>query len=120
MVRPVARKIRYLPCVLVVACSCGPTDRDYARQKTRADIEYLDAAVENFKYDCGRYPTPEEGLSILVTSNNIPGWRGHYLPKPISSDFWGTPYRYRLVNGKPSIISAGKDKIFDTSDDIHI
>jgi general secretion pathway protein G len=94
------------------------SDRDYARQKTRSDISYLQTGVEVFKYDCGRYPTPEEGLSILVTSNNIPGWRSHYLPRPISSDFWGTPYRYRLVDGKPSIVSAGKDKVFDTADDI--
>jgi general secretion pathway protein G len=94
------------------------SDRDYARQKTRSDIAYLRTGVETFRHDCGRYPTPEEGLSILVTSNNIQGWRGHYLPGLISADFWGTPYRYRLVDGKPSIVSAGKDKVFDTADDI--
>jgi len=94
------------------------SDMDYARQKTGLDIVNLQTAVEVFRYDCGRFPTPEEGLSILVTNNNIPGWRSHYLSKPISSDFWGTPYRYRLVDGKPSIVSAGKDKVFDTADDI--
>jgi general secretion pathway protein G len=94
------------------------SDRDYARQKTRSEIACLQAGLELFRYDCGRYPTPEEGLSILVTSNNIPGWRLHYLPRPVSCDFWGTPYRYRLVDGKPSIVSAGKDKMFGTADDI--
>src|SRR5262252_6441753 len=98
MPRSIARKFWRWSCLVTVACSCGRTDKDYARQKTRSEIAYLQTGVEAFRHDCGRYPTPEEGLSILVTSNNIPGWRAHYLPRPISSDFWGTPYRYRLVD----------------------
>lgn len=114
---PFAFKSCYLTFMIIVMCSCGPTDRDYAYKKTRTQIAQLQTACEMFRYDCGRYPSPDEGLAILTTSNSVPGWRDHYLVRPIPTDFWGTPYRYRL-DGKPSIVSAGKDKVFDTADDI--
>lgn len=33
-------------------------------------------------------------------------------------DAWQTPFRYKLVDGAFSIISAGEDKRFDTGDDV--
>jgi hypothetical protein len=43
-----------------------------------------------------------------------------YFSHPVSNDAWGTPYRYILQDNKYTISSAGKDKIFDTNDDIAV
>ena len=63
-----------------------------------AQIGGLVSAVELFFLDTGRYPTENEGLSILVerpVSNQE--WNGPYLNKAGGIiDPWGAPYRYRI------------------------
>ena len=51
---------------------------------TRAQIDALGKAIDQFRLDVGRYPTTEEGLAILVTRpSNIPKWDGPYLTKNV-------------------------------------
>ena len=63
--------------------------------KAMADLSVLAGAVDQFREDCGRYPTNAEGIgSLTVASHSLKGWKGPYL-KDITNDPWGNPYRYR-------------------------
>ena len=56
----------------------------------------LTTALELFRIDVGRYPTPAEGLEVLVKPvGTIPGWNGPYLAKSdLPADPWGRAYVY--------------------------
>lgn len=63
---------------------------------TRAQLAQLTQAVEQFRLDVNRYPTAEEGLSVLLEGTSIEGWDGPYLQKrEIPTDAWGNPFVYR-------------------------
>jgi general secretion pathway protein G len=67
-----------------------------ARDATaRSQIEMLGAALDAYRLDTGRYPTTEEGLTVLW--EGPPGrtdWRGPYLRKPVPLDPWDNAYVY--------------------------
>ncbi len=71
----------------------------------------------------GNLITKPSGVSSFAAYTNGVGygWRGPYI-YTIYDDFldgWGTPYRYgQSPDGAGQIRSAGKDKTFDTNDDI--
>jgi general secretion pathway protein G len=83
----------------------------------------LKTALGLFEVDCGRYPTTDEGLKILISppsDGSLTNWRGPYLDP--SSDPWGHPYVYRFpgthnTNGY-DLYSMGPDGAGNTSDDI--
>ena len=93
---------------------------DTKKKETKADITFLAAVLDSFKFDTGRYPTTTEGLNALITNPNLPKWNGPYLMKPIN-DPWGSPYLYQFP-GKPptefTLSSNGPDKLPHTPDDI--
>lgn len=64
----------------------------------RAQIEMTGAALDGFRLDLGRYPSSEEGLTILWTKPDddklAAQWRGPYLKKKLDKDPWGNPYVY--------------------------
>lgn len=69
----------------------------------KSDLAALEAALEEFHHDIGRYPTTQERLSVLVeptpdikASGKYP--RGAYLER-VPSDPWGYDYHY----GAPGI-----------------
>lgn len=63
--------------------------------KVKSDLSILAGAVNQFRLDCGRYPTNREGFAALqMPPDGIKGWRGPYL-KEITNDPWGHPFRYR-------------------------
>jgi general secretion pathway protein G len=63
-------------------------------------VKMLRGAVENLRLDIGRYPTAEEGLSLLSKAPNDSAltarWRGPYLEDAIPLDPWSNPYQYAL------------------------
>jgi general secretion pathway protein G len=62
---------------------------------TRAQIDALDKALEQFRIDVGRLPTTEEGLAALNTAPpGMQNWEGPYLKKAVPPDPWGHPYVY--------------------------
>ena len=70
-------------------------------------------ALEMFRFDVGRYPTTEEGLSALVRNPGILQWRGPYgSAKEIPADPWGHPYAYRCPgkHGGYDLLSYGRDR----------
>jgi general secretion pathway protein G len=82
---------------------------------TRAatDITTIDAALDRFEVDCGRYPTNDERLGALQQRpGNVQQWNGPYL-KQIPKDPWGNDYQYRYPgthnSGGADIFSFGPD-----------
>jgi len=67
---------------------------------TTADtqVRMLKSALETLRLDVGRFPTREEGLSILMTAPSderiARRWRGPYLSENVPLDPWGSPYQY--------------------------
>ncbi|MBN9429523.1 MAG: type II secretion system major pseudopilin GspG [Burkholderiales bacterium] len=85
-----------------------------AKSKTAAvQIKDLEQAVELFKLDVGRFPTPAEGLESLVTRPaSAPGWNGPYLKKGgVPRDPWGNAYAYEAPGkrGDVDIYTYGAD-----------
>lgn len=80
----------------------------------KAQIMDLDAAVNAFFQDCGRYPEQAEGLSVLL---NAPAgmegkWDGPYCKESQLIDPWGSAMVYKRPgtrNRAFDIISYGSD-----------
>ena len=83
-------------------------------QTAKVQIQNIDAAAELFRLDVGRYPTPEEGLTALVSAApSAQGWNGPYLQKAAAlKDPWGQPYLYRAPgqHGEIYVYTLGSDK----------
>lgn len=79
-------------------------------------VQTLRSAVENLQLDLGRYPTAEEGLSLLskapADAALAAKWRGPYLNNELPLDPWDRPYQYALpgASGQPfALYSFGAD-----------
>ncbi|KQC11501.1 MAG: type II secretion system protein GspG [Smithella sp. SDB] len=79
----------------------------------KAQIELLEQGLDQFRLDTSRYPTTQEGLSVLVTNQNIEKWEGPYLKKGLPNDPWGKPYNYQYpgTHGEYDLFSYGRDGI---------
>lgn len=79
-----------------------------------SDISTLSTLLNNFRIDCDRYPTTEEGLQALITppAGLENKWKGPYTDK-IPLDPWGHEYQYTFpgATGQDSftIMSYGQD-----------
>ena len=67
---------------------------------TAADtqVRMLKGALDTMRLDVGRFPTKEEGLSLLMAAPRderiARRWRGPYLSEDVPADPWGNPYQY--------------------------
>jgi general secretion pathway protein G len=97
---------------------------------TRVQIDQFSAAMKRFRLDLKRWPSEEEGLSVLWSSSGLEeeddeaNWRGPYLETPTPNDTWGNEWIYRqpselLDGGAYDIVSTGPDGEEDTEDDVH-
>ena len=92
----------------------GQTDKARVTT-TKANLKMLHNAVAQFKMDTGRYPTAEEGLSVLIEPpSDVTGYQqGGYLDSTaVPKDAWGNEFIYVAYpeSGKPYvIISDGAD-----------
>ncbi|WP_372794308.1 type II secretion system major pseudopilin GspG [Pontiella sp.] len=89
---------------------------DKAKVKAvRASFTTLENALERFKLDMGRYPTEDEGLSVLITApeDDDGSWGPKYLKKERHlQDAWGNDYLYTAPgpDSEPfEIVSYGAD-----------
>lgn len=72
---------------------------DGKRAKAVADIALLKSMVEQVRMDIKRYPTEQEGLSILQTApGETKGWQGPYM-QTVPLDPWGNQYVYASGSG---------------------
>lgn len=87
----------------------------------KTSISNMETAINAFQIDCGRYPTNEEGLSVLTTNPGVAGWSGPYL-KLISPDPWGNPFVYQApgtyLPDSFDLYSLGPDKTAGNEDDV--
>ena len=83
-------------------------------QTAKIQIQNVTAALEMYRLDVGRYPTPAEGLDALVVAPaTAPGWNGPYLRKESAlHDPWGQSYLYKVPgqHGEVDVYSLGSDK----------
>ncbi len=63
----------------------------------KAHVSELESALERFYVHMDRYPTADEGLTVLVQApaTDADKWRGPYI-KQLRPDPWGHPYEYRV------------------------
>ena len=88
-----------------------------AKQKiARSQIAMLEAALDQYRLDMGRYPSTEEGLRALIEppedEEQRRKWQGPYLKKAkIPKDPWGHDYHYRYPgeHGEYDLWSYGAD-----------
>ncbi len=79
----------------------------------KAQISLLEAALDEFRLDVGRYPSTEEGLKALIEKPaDGENWDGPYLKKKlVPKDPWGRPYKYKCPgdHGEYDLYSYGRD-----------
>ena len=79
---------------------------------TRAQVDALQKALDQYRIDIGRYPATEPGLAALVVKpDDEPRWSGPYLAKAVPADPWGRPYVYTSPgqHGDFDLVSYGRD-----------
>lgn len=79
---------------------------------TRAQIDAVDKALDQYRLDTGHYPSSEQGLTALnAAPTNEPKWDGPYLKKNMPLDPWGNAYNYKMPgdHGEFDLFSYGKD-----------
>ena len=79
---------------------------------TRAQIDALEKALDQYRLDVGRYPSTEQGLNALMKQPaGETRWQGPYLRKDVPHDPWGAAYQYRQPgeHGEFDLFSFGKD-----------
>lgn len=65
----------------------------------KTQVLTAETALAAFKFDCGRYPTQEEGLAALMADPGVKGWTGPYLRSPLDKEL-----EYMANgNGKPTV-----------------
>lgn len=82
----------------------------------QTQVKLLRGAIETLRLDLGRYPTADEGLSLLTKSpadaTLAARWKGPYLDDAVPQDPWGHPYQYAVpgADGQPfALYSLGAD-----------
>lgn len=114
--------LRPLVLLVMIGCASAALAEEATPAQTaaaQADLQRFVAALTVFQADCGELPSDRAGLGALLVNPCLKGWNGPYLPAPLPSDPWKSPYRYRLTKDDfYEVRSAGADKKFDTADDI--
>jgi len=85
---------------------------------TRTQLANFREALRLYAADCNVYPTEKQGLQALLTDPGVSGWHGPYMKGHLPTDSWGKTIRYSLSNDHVRITAAGRDKLYDTRDDI--
>lgn len=105
-----------LMIVALIATLVGPrlfAQLDRSKSTTaRVQGKALRAALDTMQLDIGRYPTQDEGLTLLFKGDGVTGWYGPYLSDALPKDPWGRDYVYRAPaegGAEPAIISYGSD-----------
>lgn len=108
-----------LSSVVIVQVNNHRKRADIAATKT--NISNYETALGAFQVDCGRYPTNEEGLSVLTSNPGLPAWSGPYV-KIVVPDRWGNDFIYRAPGAylpdSFDLYSSGPDGQQDSADDI--
>ena len=82
----------------------------------KVQMDNITGSLNLFSLDVGRFPTNDEGLSVLIKKPmDMPQWSGPYLTADaIPDDPWNRPYMYIQpgISGKPyQLKSPGADGV---------
>lgn len=98
--------------------------KEARHQAARLQMENISMALDAFEYDCGRYPTAQEGLEALHQQpSGLNPWKGPYMKKAVPFDPWNKPYTYASPGNKNTdfdLSSGGPDLQEGTADDISL
>lgn len=89
-----------LTILVILTVSVGTVALNYLggakADGARLQRDQIEAGLDLFRLDAGRYPTTQEGLAALVERPaGVERWNGPYLRKPEAlTDPWGRPFRY--------------------------
>ncbi|MBV8603429.1 MAG: type II secretion system major pseudopilin GspG [Pelomonas sp.] len=78
----------------------------------KAQIVGFEKALDQYRLDCGHYPTTEQGLAALTTKPaDETRWAGPYLSKAVPQDPWHHDYVYKAPgeHGDYDLVSYGRD-----------
>jgi len=80
----------------------------------RTQIRMIETALDSYRLDVGRYPSPDEGLAALAAPppDLVDRWNGPYLDGGLPTDPWGAPYLYRpndSLSRRGIVYSYGND-----------
>lgn len=109
-----------LAIIAVIATLVGPRlfgQLDRAKvTAAKAQIQMLETSLDTMRLDLGRYPSAEEGLSLLVAPPSEEAarqrWFGPYIDGELPLDPWDRPYLYaapRLSGQRAAVYSYGAD-----------
>ena len=90
---------------------------------TKIQMKNIEDALESFRLTYNRYPTDDEGLSVLWSSANLEDKWSSFLTDPTPVDQWDSEWGYRQMSeygdeSKFDLWSYGPDKEEGTEDDI--
>ncbi|MBC7835684.1 MAG: type II secretion system major pseudopilin GspG [Phycisphaerales bacterium] len=118
-----------LAIVGLVAVNVIGRKKDASVGTTQIQLKTLKSALDTFFADFDRYPTDEEGLTVLwnkttMAEEDQAKWKG-YMSEPVPTDTWSSAWGYRQTGerapeGKFDLWSNGPDKQEGTDDDIHV
>jgi len=94
-----------------VTCNHGGSSNEQPLVTSRASLKAAREALEAYQRKNGTYPTQLKDVNDLQ-----PRW---FRRRIVTVDAWGTPLRFRIVDGNPIVTSAGPDRQCDTADDLH-
>lgn len=95
-----------------------PKDLSGSIKTAKYNISMLGIALDNFRDDCGRYPTTAEGLASLIHNPGLEGWHGPYIRK-LKPDPWRRPFGYTSDGERiEKLYTKGPDGIEGTKDDV--
>ncbi len=103
-----------LLAALVVQNFVGRVD-DARVKVTKASLHELHTAINQFHMDTGRWPTEQEGLTVLVQQPaDVTSWPpgGYIQTVEVPKDGWGRDFIFELLpeSGRPFVIkSLGAD-----------
>lgn len=87
---------------------------------TRAQIDAMEKALDQYRLDIGHYPSSEQGLVALnAAPTNEAKWDGPYLKKDVPLDPWGNAYQYKNPgdHSEFDLFSYGKDGLTGGNDE---
>lgn len=99
------------------ACEQRELDLWHSEGITAASIQIAEAALNQYRFDTGAYPTREQGLAALVPKYLEP----NFLKQGTLRDYWNRECLYSCpgLDGREfEIVSRGKDGLLNTEDDI--
>ena len=86
------------------------------RNAAKQGISVIEGAIDVYEVDNGKLP---ESLQSLMTKGGEANWQGPYLRKAESlKDPWGTEFQYGKQGNMYTVVSAGPDLSFGSSDDV--